>query len=402
MASPYYHLNDLNFSKLAYCLTLSAIHILVGSVVFDLVHLTIHWSGRSSNSILRGLARAHVAHHQYFDRQLHFNQRFSTRNLLLHLPLELVCQTVGSVTSWALSLLIAPRASLVADEDLAIAIAFLIIRSSVVAWNEGRDSNHITYTQLPKDPHSVVVGPQYHALHHIDPDAYFGSMIRLVDWVFGTATTLRGRRIAITGARGALGQALLEDLSQERGTCVQALQFGRDWNYEDYSGLESILRGADILVLAHGSKVADHALKANHESAVAIIKTFLRVREQSKSLLLPEVWYIGSEAELYGSWTDDMRAYTDSKRAFLPTARALYEEEGVIYRHIVPAAFSSSMGRSVVSAQWTAKACLWWIRRGACYVPVTYTGMAFLNFFRFRYLVTAAMLPWNEAKDKNS
>ncbi|KAH7144221.1 hypothetical protein B0J13DRAFT_502158 [Dactylonectria estremocensis] len=369
------------------CLTLSTVHVVVGSILFDLVHWAAHQSGRSSNRILRSLARIHVAHHQFFDRQLNFNSSYSSQNLLYHLQLELLCQMTGSLASWQLARVMAFGMSLPADLDIVLALVFFVIRSCVVAWDEGRDSNHIPYNRLPKDPYSVFVGPQYHALHHIDPQGYMGSMIRLVDWWFGTAVTLRGRRIAITGARGAFGQALQKELGQEKGTSIQTLQFGSDWTYDNYDRLEATLRNTDILVLAHGSKNPDEAFKANCESAVAIIDTFMRVREPPRSLLLPEVWFVGSEAELHGAWTEDMRAYTDSKRAFLPFARAYYDDEKFIYRHIVPAAFSSKMGQAIVSASWAAKVSLWWIRRGARYVPVTYTGMALLNYFRFQYWV---------------
>ncbi|KAH7140998.1 hypothetical protein EDB81DRAFT_799281 [Dactylonectria macrodidyma] len=392
MFSAYTSFVDLSPRGLVYCLTLSTIHVVLGSVLFDLVHWAAHRSGRSSNRILRGLARLHVAHHQFFDRQLKFNSSFSARNLLYHLQLELLCQVAGSLVSWQLVRAMALEMSPPANQDMALAILFFVIRSCVVAWDEGRDSNHISYNTLPKDPHSVIVGPQYHALHHIDPLSYFGSMIRLVDWCFGTAVTLRGRRITITGGRGAFGQALLKELGQEKGTSIRTVEFGSDWAYENYHGLEAALRNTDILVLAHGSKGPD-AFKANCESAVAIIETFMRVREPPRSLLLPEIWYVGSEAELHGAWTDDMRAYTDSKRAFLPFARAYYNDEKFIYRHIVPAAFSSRMGKALVSANWAAKVALWWIRRGARYVPVTYTGMALLNYFRFQYWVKPRNMP---------
>lgn len=388
MASFYKQFTDMSPSEVVGCLALSAIHVIIGSILFDLVHWTAHQSGPSSNPLLRALRRFHSAHHQFFDRQLNFNESFSSRNILYHLSMELLCQVVGSLASWHLTRVMALRKISVASQDLTLVLVFLIVRSCVVAWNEGRDSNHIPYSRLPKDPHSIVVGPQYHALHHIDPQGYFGSMIRLVDWVFGTAVTLRGRRIVITGARGAFGQALLKELRQEKGTTIQTLQFERDWTFDDYSGLETTLRNTDILVLAHGSKNTNEAFKANCESAVTFIDTFIRTRKPPKSLLLPEVWYVGSEAELHGTWTEGMRAYTDSKRAFASFARAFYDDKRFIYRHIVPAAFSSGMGPAIVSAGWAAKLSLWWIRRGARYVPVTYTGMAVLNYFKFQYWVT--------------
>ena len=148
----------------------------------------------------------------------------------------------------------------------------------VVAYNDGRDSNHVHYSRLPRDPYSVIVGPEYHALHHIDPQGYFGSMIRLVDWIFGTATILHGRTITITGSHGALGNALLQELRREKGTVIKEFHFGSDWDYENYGRLEAALQTTDILVLAHGARLGD-VFRANCESAVAIIDAFMRIRE---------------------------------------------------------------------------------------------------------------------------
>lgn len=43
------------------------------------------------------------------------------------------------------------------------------------------------------------------------------------------------------------------------------------------------------------------------------------------------------------------------------------------------------MGSAVLSADGAAKCAMWWIRRGARYIPVTYTGVAYLNYFKFIY-----------------
>src|SRR3546814_4754638 len=45
----------------------------------------------------------------------------------------------------------------------------------------------------------------------------------------------------------------------------------------------------------------------------------------------------------------------------------------------------TTLFRSPVTARWAAVMTLWWIHRGARYVPVTYTGI--VNYFRFRYYV---------------
>lgn len=310
------------------------------------------------------------------------------------MPLELFCQAIGSTLSWACFCCLYGQTV----QILTVVLVVQFIRTVVVAWNLGHDSNHLSYAKLPKDQHSLIVGPQYHALHHIDPQNYFGSMVRIVDWALGTASTLRGRRVAMTGSNGALGKALCRQLRREV-SCIKTLRYGADWSYDDYSGIESILAKTDILILTHGSKSAN-CLEANCNSAAELIALFKRVRTRSGPELIPEVWYIGSEAEFHGSWTPSMKAYTDSKRAFAQHAKAFYSDDTILYRHIVPAAFYSNMGAAIVSPDWIAKVALWWIRRGAQYVPATYTGFAFLNYFRFMYMVKPAQVAATPAKQE--
>ncbi|KAJ2981011.1 hypothetical protein NQ176_g2294 [Zarea fungicola] len=359
------------------------IHYIIGSLLFDLVHWKAHQ--RSHNSFTRWLSRTHSAHHQYFGRNLKFNAKFRYTNLVSHMPLEFFCQTAGSGISW----LVLRRLCSTAGYDLLLVTLVQIIRTSVVAWNLGYDSNHPSYDTLPKDPNTMLVGPQYHVLHHVDPHNYFGSMVRLIDLAFGTASTLKGRRVAITGSSGALGKALTARLRAERAASITPLRHGMEWSSDNYSAILPVLAKTDILILAHGTKDANTALQANCKSTVDIIELFKQNRSRKGPELIPEVWCVGSEAELHGCWSDDkdMQVYTRSKREFASFARAYYEDDAILYRHIVPAAFDSRMGAAIVTADWAAKVALWWIRRGAQYVPVTYTGFAFLNYFRFMYWV---------------
>lgn len=372
------------YTKVFSAVASGVLHYLAGSLFFDLIHWQAHRSHRSRFRLLRMLGQAHTAHHRYFDRKLKFNKEFIYANLVSHMPLELFCQAMGSTLSWACLRYLYSQTLQV----LTVVLAIQFIRTLIVAWNLGHDSNHLSYTKLPKDQHSLIVGPQYHALHHIDPQNYFGSMVRIVDWALGTASTLRGRRVAMTGSNGALGKALCRQLRREV-SCIKTVRYGADWSYDDYSSIETILANTDILILAHGSKSAD-CLEANCNSAAELIELFKRLRVRSGPELIPEVWYFGSEAEFHGSWTSSMESYTDSKRAFAQHAKALYSDDAILYRHIVPAAFHSNMGAAIVSADWIAKVALWWIRRGAQYVPATYTGFAFLNYFRFMYWVKPA------------
>jgi hypothetical protein len=93
---------------------------------------------------------------------------------------------------------------------------------------------------------------------------------------------------------------------------------------------------------------------------------------------------------MHPSWGNkSLAAYSASKRRLLPFAKSLYENNTVVYRHIVLSAFSSKMGPDIVSVDLAAKWTMWWIRRGAKYVPVTYTGIAYVHSFEFVFGIKA-------------
>ncbi|KAL7906649.1 hypothetical protein GGI35DRAFT_487768 [Trichoderma velutinum] len=362
--------------------------LLCGAFFFDVIHYLLHKFSKSSSRILRLVGELHAVHHFYFNKRLQFNNRYLWHNLCIELPLELGCQLFGTWQGWlALKHFFITAPGVLSEKLLYGILMAEVARTLVVAALSGRDSNHKTYTTVPKNPHWLIVGPEYHALHHVEPAAYMSSSFYLFDWLFGTGYTLKSRRVTITGASGAFGQAIKKELLAESVTCIQELKFGVDWTYNNYDKAIPILANTDVLILAHGSKGQD-ALKANCESVVRLVTLFKQHRQckTSQKMLLPEVWYIGSEIELHPSWgIHSLQVYSHSKRSFLPHARRLYDDSSIVYRHIVPAAFHSSIGPAIFSATWAAQTTMWWIRRGARYVPVTYTGIAYLNYFKFIY-----------------
>ncbi|PLB43926.1 hypothetical protein P170DRAFT_459476 [Aspergillus steynii IBT 23096] len=373
---------------------------LTGSIFFDIAHYLLHQWSTSQWKLLRALSHCHQYHHLYYNRSLNFNARYRLQNAWIALPLEMACQILGSILGRVLI------QGFLADNTLDNKPLYLItiiqiIRTLVVIAMSGHDSNHIAYDTVPKDPHAVLVGPQFHALHHVHPDRYMSSMVKLFDWIAGTAYFLRNKRVVITGGSGAFGQAIEARLHGEGVHSVQKLRYGRDWTHGDFSRTTPMLEQADILVLAHGSKGAD-AMVANCTSSMHIARRFIDLKTKAagerKTLTLPEIWYVGSEIEVHPAWgIPSLQRYSASKRAFVPFARALYDDPRVVYRHIVPAAFESKMGRAIVSPEWAAGVAMWWIRRGAMYVPVTYTGLAFLNFFKFLYCVRPS---WDGGDEK--
>ncbi|EKD13353.1 uncharacterized protein L3040_002785 [Drepanopeziza brunnea f. sp. 'multigermtubi'] len=362
-----------------------------GSLFFDVAHFALHQFSKSRFWILRQIGYLHQVHHLYFNRRLKFNERYLVQNMVLEMPLELSCQLFGS---W-LGYLIAQYAGLtgqglLSDELFGLNMLFETGRVIVVALLQGRDSNHKSYPHMvPKDPNAFVVGPQYHAMHHVDPSSYISSCFRVFDWVLGTGCSIRTRRITMTGASGAFGHALKLELQKESPSCIQELKYGKDWTFDDYSRTIETLKNTDILILSHGSKT--DPMTANCTSAVSLVELFKShyAPRSGYSLLLPEVWYVGSEAEVHPSPPGNvvMRDYTASKRAFARHARKYYDDENLLYRHIVPAAFRSQMGWAIVGPGWAAKVCMWWVKRGARYVPVTYTGFAYIGWVKFLWLV---------------
>ncbi|GAB1198444.1 hypothetical protein APSETT444_007763 [Aspergillus pseudonomiae] len=374
-------------SPLAFAVSFFYLYI-TGSVFFDTAHYLLHQWSKSQWRFLRWLSWCHQFHHLYYNRSLKFNNRYLRQNAWISLPLEMLSKILGSVVGWFIARnFITDNNGSPDSTPLILVSAFEFIRTMVVIAMSGRDSNHIAFDTVPKDRSWLFVGPEFHALHHVYPDRYMGSMVKLFDWVAGTAYFVRNKRVALTGGSGAFGRAIEKQLQAEGVKDIRKLGFGRDWTHEDFSRVGPILEDADILILSHGTKGLD-AMDANCNSTIRLIELFLEQNAGRARKTVPEIWYVGSEIEIHPAWgIPEMQRYSASKRAFMPYARALYDDPRVLYRHIVPAAFESQMGKAIVSPDWAARVAMWWIRRGACYVPVTYTGLAYLNFFKFLYLV---------------
>lgn len=380
--------NDITLSLLSFFYLLCT-----GSLFFDVIHHLLHRCNKSSHPIFQRLARAHHFHHLYFTRHLKFDKRYLQRNRFEALPLELAIQILGTVLGYIFVGLVTPNGLVWTTRNhLWSTIGFEILRTSFVILIEGRDSNHLTYKTVPKDLNWIFAGPEFHSLHHVYPDRYIGSFVKVFDWIWGTAYSFKYKRFVITGGSGAFGQAIIAQLRREEGVrCIRTLKFGTDWDNHHFEKAIPVLSNSDVLILAHGSNGQD-AVESNCDSAIRLVTIFKQHRTANPACpTLPEVWYVGSEAELHPSWgIAHLQRYSQSKRRFLPHARSFFDDPDIIYRHIVPSSFHSSMGAAVLSADMAAKCAMWWIRRGARYIPVTYTGIAYLNYFKFIYYIPYA------------
>lgn len=370
----------MTVSALAPLAVETAVLFIASTVVFDVLHLLLHRWTKSRFALLRLFGGWHDAHHDFLDRQVRIQDAHSRANLVYHMVPEYLVAMAALVPAF-----------LIADSRAVLAtMAIHTVMFGFRLAGRGRDVNHRDVERI-QNPHlPVVVQPDYHFLHHVYPDQFFGSIVTAVDLVAGTACQIAGRRFLVTGASGSFGSALVAKL-RKKGAIVSTAKFGTDWTYTDYSKLFAQFADTDVLVLAHGLKSGDTDA-ANCDSFRILAEGFIAARRGG--LVPPEVWATGSEIEVHGSLgIKDWVGYDRSKKAFARAAKGYYLDRGVIYRHIVPSAFSSSMGPGLISGSMAASWALFFITRGFRYVPVSYTGLAYLNYFRFRALKPAPPLP---------
>jgi NAD(P)-dependent dehydrogenase (short-subunit alcohol dehydrogenase family) len=197
----------------------------------------------------------------------------------------------------------------------------------------------------------------------------------------GPALGFPGAVVAITGANGALGRALLRRW-HERGarlialtTCEEALALtdraGRPlpvrqvcWRAGDEALLEPLLAEVDVLVINHGvnrlgrrsAAATEEALEVNALSAWRLLELFALVVARRPAAGRPqaEVWVNTSEAEIQPALSP---LYEISKRLLgeLLSLRALDLAATLRIRRLVLGPFRSALNPyGVMSAEWVA------------------------------------------------
>lgn len=260
---------------------------------------------------------------------------------------------------------------MLSEDVLILVLAFEVIRSTVVACMEGRDSNHKSYSSVvPKDPHTFLVGPEYHALHHVDPSSYISSSFKVFDWMLGTSTSLRSRRVTTVGSLGTFGVAMKEELLSESVSCIEELQLGPGKPEDSRASTIEVLRRTDILVL--GSNFAGDT---GMDDLVELFKKHQKAKA-THSLLLPEIWCLDTGANTCPSLGNQgEETATESRKTLGQNHRMYYDDEEVLYRHII---CGSRIEWLNSRPEWAAKIAMWWIRRGARTVPTTFDFLAVL------------------------
>lgn len=185
--------------------------------------------------------------------------------------------------------------------------------------------------------------------------------------------------VAVTGASGALGQALLRRW-HGRGAQLIALCHGRaplqlagpdgqpiplrqvHWQVGREAALEPLLEQVDVLVINHGINVhgdcsaeaTGRSLEVNALSAWRLLELFARVAQRREGARRPEVWVNTSEAEIQPAVSP---LYEISKRLLgqLLSLRAPELARALRLRRLVLGPFRSALNPvGVMGADWVA------------------------------------------------
>ncbi|ANV85013.1 sterol desaturase [Picosynechococcus sp. PCC 7003] len=256
------------------------------------------------------------------------------------------------------------------------------------------------FTELPGD---WFVNRPYHWRHHFDnQEAYYCGTFTLVDKLMGTALSLKGKRIAVTGASGTLGHALLTELHQA-GAKVIAFTSSHEtisltiqqqevplqtvpWQIGAEADLLETLKKVDILVLNHGINVhGDRTPAAIHKSYAIntfsqqrLIELFLSTVETNQDRVRKEIWVNTSEAEVSPAVSP---LYELSKRALGDLVTLQRLDSPIVIRKLILGPFKSALNPvGVMSARWVAKGIVGGARRDFRNIIVTINPFTYLLF----------------------
>jgi hypothetical protein len=328
---------------------------LASTVAFDAVHWTLHFLASSRHRPLRAIGGLHQVHHRFLDRELVIHEDLIRSNLTHHVVPEFLTQAATSLAT----LLFLPAPVVLGALGLQTLVFLLILRA------RGMDLNHRGVEVLRAHKPFVFCLPEYHALHHVHPEAHFSSWIKLLDALLRTGTCLSGRRVALTGAETRLGRTLRDRLAERGASAIESLDPDPEGSPGQAEALAARLRETDVLVLCHAGPGRD-AASTGPDSYVGWVE---RARAATRERQLPiEVWavsYAGGEPD-----------------GFVPHARRFLSDPRVIFRHVVLPA-TGAAGPAPPEKSVTRALSL--IRRGFHHVPARRGAAGLLEALRLRF-----------------
>ena len=350
----------------------------------------------------------HYIHHRVFRKDLTVTDpQLYRQSQLRHDVPESLAMMAATALLWGLGTWWDPTHALASGFGVLYASSFLIGGLS-------RGQGLALESDLTHRPGAFVSPPSrwfvnrtYHWRHHFDdPNAYYCGTLTLLDRVMGTSLSLKGKTVAVTGASGTLGQALLKRFHAQ-GSRLIALTSGQDpvtievdgttltletihWQVGQEQALQETLQRVDILVINHGTNPHDQrsaaaiqqAYEVNTFSAWRLLELFLATVKTNADIARKEVWVNTSEAEIMPAFSP---LYELSKRALgdLVTLRRL--DAPCVIRKVVLGPFKSTLNPiGILSADWVAGQIIGQAKRDWRTIIVTI------------YPYTFILIPWQE------
>ncbi|AZB72416.1 bifunctional sterol desaturase/short chain dehydrogenase [Synechococcus elongatus] len=260
-------------------------------------------------------------------------------------------------------------------------------------------------THLPgpftEPPSTLFVNRTYHWRHHFDSQtAYFCGTFSFLDKLMGTALSLKGKTVAVTGAAGGLGQALIIELQRAGATPIALTSGSRPlpasftdlgvrvlrWQVGQEAAIADELQRIDILLLNHGVNVLrdrcataiEQSYEVNAFSQWRLLELFLETVTDNRAIARKEVWVNTSEAEVNPAFSP---LYELSKRAIghLITLRRL--DSPIVLRKLILGPFRSDLNPyGVMSARWVARQVVALAKRDVRNIIVTINPLTYLFF----------------------
>ena len=208
--------------------------------------------------------------------------------------------------------------------------------------------------------------------------------------------SLQGKTIAITGATGAMGRALINELARQGAQPIAITtslnpQLGQElevlpWRPGAEADLRDRFQKIDILVINHGVNVhgdrtpaaIEKSLQVNALSAWSLAEVFLSTVDTAAEQTAKEIWVNTSEAEVSPAFSP---LYEVSKRLLgdLITLRRL--DASCVIRKIILGPFKSNLNPiGVMSATWVAWAVVALANRNVRNIIVTINPLTYLAF----------------------
>lgn len=351
------------------------------------------------------LYRLHVWHHRVFRPDLTATSDTIYRQAHWYNDVpECLAMLSMSFLLWGVAFTVTPQQHLAALVGSLYTLIFLlsaIARGCGFSWaHELTDLTHLPGPFLAP-PSLWNVNRTYHWRHHFDNQkAYYCGTLTLVDKLMGTALSLKGKTIAVTGASGTLGTSLLKQL-QARGAKVIALTSGKQnislsdenvpvktltWQVGNESELAPHLEKVDILILNHGINVhgerSQDAIAKSYEintfSSLRLLELFFTTVRTNQDIATKEVWVNTSEAEVSPAFSP---LYELSKRALgdLVTLRRL--DAPCIVRKLILGPFKSNLNPiGIMSADQVAAAIIKLAVRDVRNIIVTINPLTFVAY----------------------